>query len=110
MPSRTERITITVWRDLTTGNVGLSHPDYDARLEADTLRQAADIIDRCADLDRQPSTWMLRCDRCGTDYPAHEDLRGGGTAARREGRRRAAAEGWTSDDQADTDLCPACSR
>ena len=44
--------TVTVDRDLDTGNVKLQYPDHiDPRHAADTLRRAADIIDRWADLD-----------------------------------------------------------
>jgi hypothetical protein len=46
--------TITVWRDLATGNVTLQRPAaIDPRDAADALRQAADIIDRRADLEPQ---------------------------------------------------------
>lgn len=50
--------------------------------------------------------WMLRCDTCGRDYPAHEELRGTGAVGIAEARRRAALDGWTHHEH--FDYCPDC--
>lgn len=54
-----------------------------------------------------PPDWMLRCDGCGVDYPAHADLLGAGDEGKVEARRRAGLNGWTSA-PGRRDYCPGC--
>jgi hypothetical protein len=66
----------------------------------------ATVVERLRALVFETLDWMFACDvpGCSIRYAAHEELRGGGEAARLEARRRANAEGWRCTET--TDLCP----
>jgi len=54
------------------------------------------------------SDWMLECDNCGHRLPANEKYRGSGDAGLAKVRELAAADGWISESEYNTDICPKC--
>lgn len=54
------------------------------------------------------SDWMVECDTCGHRLLADETYRGSGDEGLAKVREIAAADGWISEPEHDTDICHKC--